>query len=65
MNLNERLFTNLSRDHLDYHKDNERATAEVKKKFMLSEKNGNIIVNIDDKVGQSIFKNSVLPDKKK
>ena len=32
---------------------------------MLSEKNGNIIVNIDDKVGQSIFNNSVLPDNKK
>ena len=60
----QRLFTNLSRDHLDYHKTMSEY-AEVKKKFMLSEKNGNIIVNIDDKVGQSIFNNSVLPDNKK
>ena len=60
----QRLFTNLSRDHLDYHKTMSE-NAEVKKKFMLSEKNGNIIVNIDDKVGQSIFNNSVLPDNKK
>ena len=60
----QRLFTNLSRDHLDYHKTISEY-AEVKKKFMLSEKNGNIIVNIDDKVGQSIFNNSVLPDNKK
>ena len=47
------------------HKTMREPTAEVKRKFMLSEKNGNIIVNIDDKVGESIFKNSVLPDKKK
>ena len=60
----QRLFTNLSRDHLDYHKTMSEY-AEVKKKFMLSEKNGNIIVNIDDKVGQSIFNNSVLPNNKK
>ena len=60
----QRLFTNLSRDHLDYHKTMSEY-AEVKKKFMLSEKNGNIIVNIDDKVGQSIFNNSVLLDNKK
>ena len=60
----QRLFTNLSRDHLDYHKTMSEY-AEVKKKFMLSEKNGKIIVNIDDKVGQSIFNNSVLPDNKK
>jgi len=60
----QRLFTNLSRDHLDYHKTMSEY-AEVKKKFMLSEKNGNIIVNIDDKVGQYIFNNSVLPDNKK
>ena len=60
----QRLFTNLSRDHLDYHKTMSEY-AEVKKKFMLSEKNGNIIVNIDDKVGQSIFNKSVLPDNKK
>ena len=60
----QRLFTNLSRDHLDYHKTMSEY-AEVKKKFMLSEKNGNIIVNIDDKVGQSIFNNSGLPDNKK
>ena len=64
IDFNYRLFTNLSRDHLDYHKTiNEYAA--VKKKFMLSEKNGKIIVNIDDKVGESIFNESMLPTEKK
>ena len=61
---NERLFTNLTRDHLDYHKTM-KAYSDVKRKFMLDGKNGSIIVNIDDKVGESIFKKSTLPSEKK
>ncbi len=60
----QRLFTNFSRDHLDYHKTM-RKYADVKKKFMLSEKKGNIVVNIDDKLGKSIFDESGLADEKK
>ena len=64
INFNERLFTNLTRDHLDYHKTM-KAYSDVKRKFMLDGKNGSIIVNIDDKVGESIFKKSTLPSEKK
>ena len=64
INFNERLFTNLSRDHMDYHKTM-KAYADVKRKFMCDGKNGSIIVNIDDKVGESIFKKSKLPSDKK
>ena len=64
INFNERLFTNLTRDHLDYHKTM-KAYADVKRKFMLDGKNGSIIVNVDDKVGESIFKKSTLPIEKK
>ena len=64
IDFNERLFTNLTRDHLDYHKTM-KAYSDVKRKFMLDGKNGSIIVNIDDKVGESIFKKSTLPSEKK
>ena len=64
IDFNERLFTNLTRDHLDYHKTM-KAYSDVKRKFMLEGKNGSIIVNIDDKVGESIFKKSTLPSEKK
>jgi UDP-N-acetylmuramoyl-L-alanyl-D-glutamate--2,6-diaminopimelate ligase len=64
IDFNERLFTNLTRDHLDYHKTM-KAYADVKRKFMLDGKNGSIIVNVDDKVGESIFKESTLPIEKK
>jgi len=60
----QRLFTNFSRDHLDYHKSM-REYADVKKKFMLSEKKGKIVVNIDDKLGKSIFDKSALAEEKK
>mgnify|MGYP003901740483 CR=1 FL=1 len=42
-----------------------KAYSDVKRKFMLDGKNGSIIVNIDDKVGESIFKKSTLPSEKK
>ena len=60
----QRLFTNFSRDHLDYHKSM-REYADVKKKFMLSEKKGKIVVNIDDKLGKSVFDESALAEEKK
>ncbi|MGY8854899.1 UDP-N-acetylmuramoyl-L-alanyl-D-glutamate--2,6-diaminopimelate ligase [Methylophilaceae bacterium Uisw_097] len=64
INFNERLFTNLTRDHMDYHKTM-KAYADVKRKFMCDGKDGSIIVNIDDKVGESIFKKSTLASDKK
>ena len=64
IDFNERLFTNLTRDHLDYHKTM-KAYSDVKRKFMLDGNNGSIIVNIDDKVGESIYKESSLPNKNK
>jgi len=64
IDFNERLFTNLTRDHLDYHKTM-KAYADVKRKFMLDEKNGSIIVNVDDKVGETILNESTLPNDKK
>ena len=64
IDFDERLFTNLSRDHLDYHKTM-KAYSDVKRKFMLDGKSGSIVVNIDDKVGESIFKKSILPSEKK
>jgi len=60
----QRLFTNFSRDHLDYHKSM-REYADVKKRFMLSEKKGKIVVNIDDKLGKSVFDESALAEEKK
>ena len=64
IDFNERLFTNLTRDHLDYHKTM-KAYADVKRKFMLDEKNGSIILNVDDKVGETILNESTLPSDKK
>ena len=64
IDFNERLFTNLTRDHLDYHKTM-KAYSDIKRKFMLDGKNASIIVNVDDKVGESIFKKSTLPIEKK
>ncbi len=42
-----------------------REYADVKKRFMLSEKKGKIVVNIDDKLGKSVFDESALAEEKK
>jgi len=58
------VFTNLSQDHLDYHKDME-SYFNVKKKLFLKE-NRNIysgekaVINVDDDYGKEIFKTTDL-----
>ena len=59
-----RLFTNLSRDHLDYHESIE-SYANIKKDFLLGAKNGNLVINIDDPLGKIIFQESRLDEAKK
>ncbi len=59
-----RLFTNLSRDHLDYHESIE-SYANTKKSFLLDAKKGNLVINIDDPLGKIIFQESRLDEAKK
>jgi UDP-N-acetylmuramoyl-L-alanyl-D-glutamate--2,6-diaminopimelate ligase len=61
---NVRVFTNLSRDHLDYHQSLE-AYANTKKDFLLSAKEGYAVINIDDTLGKKIFKESSLDNSHK
>ena len=55
IDFNVRLFTNLSRDHLDYH-DSIKSYANTKKDFLLDAGKGNLVINIDDSIGKKIFK---------
>ena len=59
-----RVFTNLSRDHLDYH-DSIESYANIKKEFLLDAKKGNLVINIDDPLGKKIFKESKLDEAQK
>ena len=59
-----RVFTNLSRDHLDYH-DSIASYANIKKEFLLDAKKGNLVINIDDPLGKKIFKESTLDEAQK
>jgi len=54
-----RLFTNLSRDHLDYH-GSIKSYAKIKKMFLLDATKGNLVINIDDPLGEKIFQESKL-----
>lgn len=49
------LFTNLSRDHLDYHKTMEDYFA-AKKKLFLPQKNTVSFINVDDYFGRKLFR---------
>ena len=49
------IFTNLSRDHLDYHKNMENYF-KVKKQLFINNKKGISLINIDDRYGRKIFK---------
>lgn len=49
------LFTNLSRDHLDYHKTMKNYFS-VKKKLFFSQKDVISLINIDDYYGKKIFR---------
>ncbi len=54
------VFTNLSQDHLDYHKDMERYFTAKKKLFLKVNRNiyggEKAVINIDDSYGKDIFK---------
>lgn len=54
-----RILTNVSRDHLDYHKTLKGYRA-TKKQFFLSEKRTKAIINIDDIVGREIIDEAKL-----
>ena len=64
VNFDVRLFTNLSRDHLDYH-DTIESYANIKKDFLLDAKEEYLVVNIDDPLGKKIFQESSLDRPKK
>jgi len=64
VDFNVRLFTNLSRDHLDYH-DSIKSYANIKKDFLLDAEKGNLVINIDDSIGKKIFKESKLDESQK
>ncbi len=49
------LFTNLSRDHLDYHKTM-KSYFSAKKKLFFPQKNAISLINIDDYYGKKIFR---------
>ena len=48
------IFTNLTEDHLDYHKNMEKYFKEKIKLFRKMKKNGKAIINIDDEYGKRI-----------
>lgn len=54
MNFNTAVFTNLSRDHLDYHGDLESYAAAKRRLFEMSSVRS-IVVNADDRVGREIL----------
>ncbi len=64
INFNVRLFTNLSRDHLDYHKSI-TSYAKIKKEFLLNASEGNLVINTDDPIGQKIYQESKLDESQK
>ncbi len=49
------IFTNLSRDHLDYHKNMENYF-KAKKELFISNRSAVSIINIEDRYGKEIFK---------
>ena len=54
------IFTNLSRDHLDYHKNMENYF-KAKKQLFINNKKGISLINIDDRYGRKIFKELKSP----
>ncbi|NQT90130.1 MAG: UDP-N-acetylmuramoyl-L-alanyl-D-glutamate--2,6-diaminopimelate ligase [Candidatus Omnitrophica bacterium] len=54
INFKTAIFTNLSREHLDYHKDMQEYFDVKKRLFDMLESNGHAIVNADDEFGKKI-----------
>lgn len=60
------IFTNLTEDHLDYHKDMNKYFKAKKKLFKMLRKGGKAIINIDDEYGKRIkSKNRITISKNK
>ncbi len=51
------LFTNLTRDHLDFHGSMESYLADKQKLFSQLDKNGTAVINYDDRYGRKLLKN--------
>ena len=64
INFDVKLFTNLSRDHLDYHNSFE-AYRNIKKNFLLEDSDSRLVVNMDDPLGKEIFQESKLDESQK
>ena len=56
INFKYAIFTNLSSDHLDYHKDKMSYFAAKKKLFKILNKDAHAVINIDDEYGQKLIK---------
>tara|TARA_B100001063_G_scaffold192485_1_gene183736 strand:+ start:386 stop:1882 length:1497 start_codon:yes stop_codon:yes gene_type:complete len=54
-----RILTNVSRDHLDYHKTIKKYQ-NIKKQFFLSDKRIKAIINVDDLIGREIIHEGAL-----
>jgi len=59
INLNTAIFTNLSRDHIDYHQTMERY-GEAKRKLFLFKSLKNIVLNMDDRFARKLSKDEEL-----
>lgn len=57
--LNTAVFTNLTRDHLDYHGDMKNY-GEAKRKLFLRKNLSNAVINVDDKLGRKFAKDSEI-----
>jgi UDP-N-acetylmuramoyl-L-alanyl-D-glutamate--2,6-diaminopimelate ligase len=56
---NTAIFTNLTRDHLDYHETMEKYAA-AKRKLFLHEHLKNVVLNVDDKFGRKLAKDDEI-----
>jgi len=55
--LNTAIFTNLTRDHLDYHGDM-KSYGEAKRQLFLRKNLKNAVINVDDKLGRKLAKDT-------
>ena len=55
INFDYALFTNLTPDHLDYHKDMDNYFLAKRKLFLKLKNKSNAVINIDDKYGKKLY----------
>lgn len=58
------LFTNLTQDHLDYHKNMENYFNAKRKLFLKLKDKENSVINVDDEYGQKLYEEFSLKNKK-